>query len=443
MSELSFKYGKGTISFSTDRLGRFEVLENERASGQSAEEVIREALENPIGSPRLSQLARPEDRVCIVISDITRYYHRMDLFLPFIIEELAAAGVEDEQITILSATGAHEAQSDEEKALLLGEKLAGRFTVIDHDCRDEANMVSLGMSRNGTPLIINRLAVECDKLILTGAITEHDMAGYGGGRKSVLPGVAAYESVAANHLQVFSPEFGGGLRPECRIRRLEGNPMHQDMCDACDICQPAFLFNVILDSHGNYYKAVAGGWRQAFDAGTKYFDEACAIPIGERADVIIAGCGGFPKDSNLYQASKGIAVGIEAVKPGGTIIFAAKCEDGMGADPSVSIIMDFDNNEDRERDQRKAFVPEAYSGYYICEMAAKYRLVLVSDYANGEEIRRSGMELYRTMEEAIEAVYGASAKEGCEAAAMPGTRSEMLTYIIPSAMAVVPALKQE
>ncbi len=430
MSEFSFKYGKGSLTFSTDRIGNYRVLENEKASKQSREEIIREALEHPIGSPKLSEIVSAEDRVCIVISDITRYYHRMDLFLPYLIDELTAAGVKDDQIVILSATGAHEAQSEEEKALLLGEKLAGRFTVIDHDCHDMKNMVDLGKSRNGTPLLINRLAVECDKLILTGAITEHDMAGYGGGRKSVLPGIAGYESVAANHMQVFSPEIGGGLRPDCRIRKLEGNPMHEDMCDACERCKPDFLFNVILDSHGDYYKAVAGDWREAFEQGTKYFDEACAIPIRERADVVIAGCGGYPKDSNLYQASKGIAVGIEAVKPGGTIIFAAKCEDGMGADPSVSIIMDFETNEEREADQRKAFVPEAYSGYYICEMAPKYRLVFVSDYANGEEIETSGMELYRTMEEALEAVYKENNGE-----------AEPLTYIIPSAMAVVPALE--
>lgn len=441
-NEVRLKYGTGSITFSTEGLGTYEILEAEKFADRTREQVIEEALAHPIGTPRLSELAKPSDRVCIIISDITRYYQRMDLFLPYLIRELEEAGVKDRQITVLCATGAHDPQTEEQKAMLLGDALKERFTVIDHDSRDRENMVFLGNTKRGAPIYINRLAMECDVLVLTGAVIEHDMAGYGGGRKSFLPGVASYESVVANHMQIFGDQPGSGIRPECHIGHLDGNPMHEGMCDACELRRPDFLFNLILDSKEQYYRAVAGDWKKAFEKGIAYFDEACSIPIEEKADVVIAGCGGYPKDMNLYQASKGAGVCMEAVKEGGTVIFAACCADGMGAQPSVDIITDFDNNQQREEDQRKTFVPEAFSGYFLCELAARCRLILVSDYPQKEELAKSGMELFRTMEEALRAVYATEKRKRGECEELTEKNRNYLTYIIPEAMSVVPKLKK-
>lgn len=441
-SEVRLKYGTGSITFSTEGIGTYEILEAEKFADRTREQVIEEALAHPIGTPKLSEMAKPDDQVCIIISDFTRYYQRMDLFLPYLIRELEEAGVKDQQITVLCATGAHDAQSEEQKAMLLGDALKDRFTVVDHDSRDSENMVFLGNTKRGAPIYINRLAMECDLLVLTGAVIEHDMAGYGGGRKSFLPGVASYESVVANHMQIFGDQPGSGIRPECHIGNLDGNPMHEGMCDACELRHPDFLFNLVLDSKEQYYRAVAGDWKKAFEKGITYFDEACSIPIEEKADVVIAGCGGYPKDMNLYQASKGAGVCMEAVKEGGTVIFAACCADGMGAQPSVDIITDFDNNQQREEDQRKSFVPEAFSGYFLCELAVRCRLILVTDYPLKEELEKSGMEVFRTMEEALDVVYATEKSKRGETEELTEKNRNHLTYIIPEAMSVVPKLKK-
>lgn len=416
MSILKMKYGKGYLDINTDIIGDFQVLDKEMHVQEDPILIIQNALNNPIGSKPLKDIVKSGDKICLVISDITRHYQRMDIFLPFIIEELNCGGVKDNDIVILCATGAHEKQTEEEHRLLLGEILSKRFQVIDHDCHDEKNLISFGITKYGTPIEINKLAIECDHLILTGAITYHDMAGYGGGRKSLLPGIASYEAVFSNHKN--------SIHPECRLGNLRGNPMHEDMMEACDKIKPVFIFNVILDSKGNYYKAVAGDYKEAFEKGVQYCDEVGAVHLDEKADVVIASAGGYPKDINLYQASKVHSAGIEALKAGGTLIILAQCPDNMGADESVDIIMNYDTNAEREKFMRESFIPEAFSGYLICEISSKYDVIFVSDYENKEVIEKSGMKLFRSINEALEYIYSG--------------RKGLLTYIMPNASAILP-----
>ncbi|MEA4988605.1 MAG: nickel-dependent lactate racemase [Anaerovorax sp.] len=429
MAILSLKYGKGYKELPLNLFEDYEILENKMISKKSAKEIIQDALNNPIGSPRLSQIVKKGERICIVISDISRYYQRMDLFLPEIVKELNSAGILEEDISFLCATGAHAAQTEEEHGLLLGEELKKQFRVVDHDCHNKEDLVTLGVTRNGTEVVVNRRAVECDRLILTGGITYHDMAGYGGGRKSILPGIAGYDSVAANHSRVFGQNVGSGLNPACRMGNLEENPMHEDMIDACTMIKPDFLFNVILDSKGNYYKAVAGDAQEAFLMGTKYLDEVGAVFIEEKADVVIAGCGGYPKDLDLYQASKAFSASIEAVKDNGTVLVIAQCANNMGTQESVSIITDFEDNLQRETFLRKDFLPEAFSGYLLCELAKKYNLIMVSDYEPKSELDQCGIQLFREVSEAICYIEKTVNKKGRQ------------IYILPSAMSVLPKLK--
>lgn len=421
--KIELKYGRKTRLLDSEILGDYEILAAKEQEPADEEQLIREALEHPIASPRLRELAGPEDRVCVIVSDISRAYQKMSLFLPHVLAELEEAGVKREHITLLCALGAHAPQSEEEKRLVLGD-LYGKYRFVEHDCRDKENLAHLGESRHGTPICVSRYAAEADKVILTGAVTYHDMAGFGGGRKSVMPGIASYEAVSANHLQVFAKELGKGLNPDCRLGNLAGNPMHEDMVDACGLLRPAFLFNVVLDGNNRYYKAVAGDWEQAFLQGTRYCQEACSVPISKKADIAIACCGGYPKDMNLYQASKGYATGIDAVKPGGVVILMAQCEDGMGAAGSVSIITDFTDHLEREKKMRQVFEPEAYSGYYICEMARRYHLYLVSDYEPAAELSGSGVELFSSLEEAV-----SRARQEMD--------EDAFTYVIPSAMSIV------
>ncbi|MBT9130770.1 MAG: hypothetical protein DDT42_01123 [candidate division WS2 bacterium] len=427
MGILKMHYGKGYLNIDTEKIGDYRVLDKDIYVENGQNEIVTRALNNPIGSPSLKDIVKSGDKVCLVISDITRYYQRMDIFLPLIIRELNSGGVKDKNIVILSATGAHKKQTEEEHKLLLGEALSIRFQVIDHNCHDKDNLIYFSKTKCGTPIEINRHAIECNHLILTGAVTYHDMSGYGGGRKSLLPGIASYEAVSSNHMRVFGEKEGSGINPYCKLGNLYRNPMHEDMMEACDTINPSFIFNVILDSKGNYYKAVAGNYKEAFEKGVQYCDEVGAVHVDEKADVVIASAGGYPKDINLYQAAKAHSSSIEALKDGGTLIVIAQCPDNMGAQESVDIIMDYENNRDRERFMRKTFIPEAYSGYLICQISSKYRVILVSDYEDNEDnevIIKSGMKHFRDLDEALKYAYA--------------DRNDLFTYVVPNASAILP-----
>lgn len=424
---MKLKYGNGYLDLNIERIDSWEILSNEFESTSNLEHEARYVLQNPLGSKRLKDIVKRGDSICIVISDITRAYQKMSLWLPYIVEELEIAGVEDRDILFLSSTGAHRKQTREEHEILLGEELSKRFEVVDHDSFDENSLVLLGYTTYGTEVRINRAALECDHLVITGAVTFHDMAGYGGGRKSILPGISSYRAVMENHSKVLSSVEGGGINSQCRLGNIENNPMHLDMMEACEKLDIAFAFNVILDNDGNVYKAVAGDYRKVHEMGREYCDDIGVVHIKERADIVIASAGGYPKDINLYQASKVFSVCAEALKEGGTMIVVAECIENMGSDESVDIIMDYEDNLQREMEMRRQFSPEAYSGYLICELAKKYNIILVSGYENEEEIGKSGVMLVRSIDKALDIAYK--------------DIGNAFTYIMPNAMSVLPKMK--
>lgn len=428
MNGIMFKYGGGTMELDRELLPpQYTVLSNDKHAPYSPEEIVLSALQNPIASPPLHQIVNPGERVCIVVSDFTRAYQHPDIFLPHIIEELNRGGVRNEDITLLCAMGSHDPQTQEEKDYILGEKLKNIFTLKEHNCHDERELVYMGTTSRGTEIKVNRAAVECDRLILTGAIIYHDMAGYGGGRKSIIPGIVGYDAVAGNHSLIFDRSENGVLEAACRPGNIEGNPMHLDMLETCEMLKPDFMFNVVLDSETKYYAAVAGDYQKAFLEGILLCDEACVVPIREKGDIVIAGAGGYPKDINLYQVSKTYSQAIEAVKPGGTVIVVAECRENMGNRQSRDIILHYQNNVERRREMRREFCPEAYSGYLMCEYAQSYRLMLVSDYADKDELDICGIELYSSVDDAVRA---AAPKE------------DDLVHIIPVCSSVLPKIKQ-
>lgn len=427
---MKLKYGKHYVDMDTNRIGDYKVLSNNLRAEADPRNIIINALKKPHGSKPLGEIVKKGDQICIVVSDITRAYQKMNFWLPFIVEALNVAGVEDKDIVFLSSNGAHRKQTLLEHETILGKALSQRFKIVEHDCYDAEQLMDLGVTKYGTPIRVNRLAVECDHLIITGGVTFHDMAGYGGGRKSVLPGICAHESIVSNHYQVFGAEEGSGIHPKCIIGNVEGNPMHLDMLEACEKLNISFAFNVVLDSEGNLYKAMAGDYIHVHEIGRQYCDDIGVVGIEKKADIVIASAGGYPKDINLYQVSKVHMTASEALKEGGTLIIVADCMDNMDADESVDIIMKFENNTDRERHIRQHFIPEAYSGYLICMIAEKYNVLLVSNYEAREEIEKSGMRLFRSLEEAMACAYDKESTDG------------HLTYIIPNATATLPKIIQ-
>lgn len=366
------------------------------------EEIVLNALENPVGSLRLKEKVKSQDKVCIVISDITRSWQRIDLYLPYIIKELNNAGVEDRNITILCANGSHRKQSEEEHKLLIGSELYKRFKVKDHDCFDETNMANLGTTSFGTPVYINKTAVESDVLIITGAVVYHDMAGFGGGRKAILPGISSYSTIMANHSLSLSPVHGEGSNKLTKGGRLLGNPMHEDMVEAALMAKPDFMFNVIMNEKGDIAYAFAGDFIEAHTKACSMVEKLERVYIKEKANIVIASAGGYPKDINFYQGSKTLTNAKEAAKEGGTIIIVCECREGFGSDEMKFIIESFKDNLEREDELRKDYTITKFTGFLVTEIAEKYKIILVSNLKSNA-LSESGINTLDNVQKALEA----------------------------------------
>lgn len=402
--QIKMKYGRGEFAAEFEDRNILEVIEGKQNTCLKTEnEILDEALANPIDSARLSQLVHKGETVCIIIPDVTRAWQRTDKYLYKLVDELNAGGVEDKDIVFLSALGTHRQQTEEEHRYLLGEKLSDRFTVIDHDCEDDSVNVFLGTTTFGTPVALNRHALECDHIILTGAIVYHFLVGWSGGKKAILPGIASYDTIMANHALSLRPEFGTGIRPEVRSGNVVENPVHQDMMEAASFVKPLFLYNVVMGPDGKVVGAVAGNYVTAHQQGRKIVDNTDSVEIKGQSDLVIATSGGYPKDINLYQSIKLLINAREAVRKNGTIIMMTQCSEGVGGDEGLlEIITKFDNIADRERYLRDAYSIAKFVGYFFCLSAQEYNLIMVTDL-DPAFLRTTGITVVKTLEEALEA----------------------------------------
>lgn len=404
--KLQMKYGHGEFTAEIDDKNILEVIEGApNTCTKTEDEILDEALAHPFDSARLSQLVHLGETVCIIIPDVTRAWQRTDRYLYKIVDELNTGGVRDDDIIFLSATGTHRRQTREEHEQLLGPKLSSRFTVIDHDCRDASVNVYLGTTSFGTPVTLNRHALDCDHVVLTGAIVYHFLAGWSGGKKAIVPGIASYETIMSNHALSLKPEFGAGIVPSVRSANIVQNPVHQDMMEAASFVKPLFLFNVVMGHDGKIAGAVAGNYITAHEQGRKIVDKTDSVKIKGRSDVVIATSGGYPKDINLYQSIKLLINAREAVRENGTIIMMTECSEGIGGDKGIfEILTKFDSLDDRERYLRDAYSIAKFVGYYFCSTAQKYNLIMVTGL-DPELLKTTGITVVKTLHEAIKAAF--------------------------------------
>ena len=404
IQEIKLKYGNEKMVLNMEAEKILQIIESNPVTFDKTEaEIIEDALAHPIGSARLCELVHPDERVCIVIPDITRAWQKTSLYLPRLVEELQQGGVKDENIIFICALGTHRRQTPEEHQLLLGSELAKRFTVIDHDCYDKNNLIYLGKTTYGTPIWINKTAMECDHIVLAGGIVYHFLAGWAGGRKYILPGISSYETVMANHSLSLNPVRGEGPHPDVRSGNIDNNLLHLDMLEAASFVRPTFLFNVII-AENRIAGAVAGNYITAHDKGRDMVDAIDGVCISEKADLVIASAGGSPKDVNLYQSIKTLINAREAAKPGGTIIILTECPEGLGGNAEVQdMILKYDTVLKREDELRADYSISKYVGYYFCETAEKYDLILVSSL-DPNLLQKANIRIVKTLEEAMELV---------------------------------------
>ena len=318
--KLEFGYGKTVQTVEVPEKNLMAVLtSNPMDHERRGEEAVRWALEHPIGSPRLRELAKPGQKVVIVTSDISRPLPSYDV-LPSVLDELYAAGVRREDITVVLALGSHRHHTEEEQRRLVGERCWSEVRVEDSTPED---CVSLGVTSRGTPVDISRTVAEADFRVCLGNIEFHYFAGYSGGAKAIMPGCSTPEAIQRNHSMMVSEDACAG--------RLAGNPIRLDIEEAVTFCPVDFIVNAVLDEHKHIVYAVAGDVTKAHREGCAYLDRMYRKPIPRRADIVLVSQGGAPKDANLYQTQKALDNAKHAVKKGGTIIVIGACNEGLGS----------------------------------------------------------------------------------------------------------------
>ena len=416
MKQISFLYGKGTLQHTFEDGELAGVLTSsieEYVPEHDAEELVRRALRAPLGSAPLCELARGKNKVVIIASDHTRPVPSK-IIMPLMLEEIRR-GNPDAHVTILIATGCHRGTTKQELVAKFGEDIVEREDIYVHDCDETEKLVRIGTLPSGGACEINRLAIEADLLVAEGFIEPHFFAGFSGGRKSVLPGVASRTTVLANHCSEFI------AHPCSRTGILQGNPIHEDMLWAAKAAKLAFIVNVVLNSKKTPIYAVAGDVEAAHAKGTEFISSLCAVKAVP-ADVVISTNGGYPLDQNVYQSPKGMTAAEATVKPGGVIIMLAQSDDGIGGDHfyhqladerDIEVIMD--RFMSRRRDQTE---PDQWQAQILVRILRKAHVIYVSRLPD-ELIENMHMVPAHSVKEALDKAKSLLGKSDVSVTAIP------------------------
>lgn len=357
-------------------------------------ELIQEALDNPIGAPRLRELAKDKKKVVLVTSDHTRAVPSK-LTLPILLGEIRA-GNPNADITILIATGLHRPTTEAEQRAMFGDEIVDHENIVVNQAFHQEDYSYQGILPSGAELWVNKLAVECDLLLTEGFIEPHFFAGFSGGRKSILPGICNAATVNENHSYkaIASPYANAGV--------LKHNPIHEDMVEAARRVNVQFIFNVALDENKKVIAAFSGDLEKAHEKGVQFVRSLaqCEPVIG---DIVITSNGGYPLDQNLYQAPKAAATAEVCCREGGIIILVASCCDGVGG-THFEKLMKIGN--EREIDEflskipPKESIPEQWCAQIFARMLKKHKLILVSDL-DPELVKQVNMIPAKSPDEAL------------------------------------------
>lgn len=396
MKKLHLPYGKSGIGFAIEEKHLLGVWQAPLppAAADGAEEVER-ALRNPINSLPLAELARGKRTVTVIASDHTRPVPSR-ILMPAILRHLRS-GAPDIEVTILIAAGCHRGTTQAELINKFGAEIVQNERIVVHDCDDEATLCEAGTLPSGGNLRLNRLALECDLLVAEGFIEPHFLAGFSGGRKSVLPGIAARETVMANHCAEFiASEFA-------RTGNLDGNPIHQDMLYAAKQAKLAFILNVVIDEHKEIIRAFAGEPEKAHAEGCAFLQQHCGVSVPV-ADIVVTSNGGYPLDQNVYQSVKGMTAGEAVCRPGGVIIIAASCNDGHGGEAFFQVLSQARSAGELlksiEAVPRNKTTPDQWQYQILARILKDYHVIIVTRDCDHDMIGRMKMLAADSVEQA-------------------------------------------
>jgi nickel-dependent lactate racemase len=365
--KVRFPYGGDelVVDISEAKL-RGVYLPREKPGVSDLRTEVERALSQPISSARLSELARGRKAAAIVVDDVTRFVPSREI-LPPLLAELAAAGIAPGDVTVIVATGLHRPLRQKELAAIRGDL---PVRIINHDAKNAKELVSLGRTSLGQEIWVNRTFMESDLKILTGDVEYHQFCGYGGGAKSVYPGMADAAAIEHNHSMMEVKGTGPG--------RVDENPVRQEVEQVARMARVDFILNVVMNSHKEVVRAFAGDVFKAFRSGTRMVDEMYRVEVKEAVDLVITSPGGFPKDIDLYQSQKAVAAGRRIVKKGGAIVTLAECREGHGSELFDRWMTEAGSIEDIFRRIHEKFVMGGHKAYQFAREIAWAKVFLLS-----------------------------------------------------------------
>ena len=368
---MELKYGRSELSFSIDEKKVNKILKAEEKPGlEEPLAAAYEAVKNPIGSDSLLDLLKekkPED-IVIIVNDVTRPTPYSIMLTP-ILEAIQEARIAKDKVTFIVATGVHDRHSDEQNIEIFGEEIHNNYKFLHHDCDGE--LVDMGDLKSGNNFKVNKKVYDADFVITTGVILPHYFAGFSGGRKSILPGVAGRQTIENNHSRMV--ELMGHLPPQ------KENPVSLEMIEAAEKVGVDFIINVITNSDREIVKVTAGDFKEAWYEGIEISSSMYHIPLNEKADVAIVSSGGFPRDINVYQSQKALDHADHGTKKGGTIIWVAECSEGLGEKTFKTWMEEAEEPEDNVKRIKEKFVIGGHKAFAISKVVKDKEVILISD----------------------------------------------------------------
>ena len=401
---IELAYGHGHLKLQLEDKNLAGILEPHHIESVGGGiEMVEASLAHPINSPSLTSIIKNKGahNAVIVVNDITRPTP-YELILPPLLNEIEAAGIPSEMIRLVIATGIHRSHTPEDNLAIFGTDICNKYRIENHNC--DNNLKSLGTLSNGMELIINRTVAKADLLIATGVVGLHYFAGYSGGRKSILPGTAARPTIEDNHKMMNDPR--------ARLGNYEDNPVSDLMIEAARKVGVDFIVNVVLHSHHQIAFCASGDLEAAWLEAVQYAEQMSVLKIDALADIVIASCGGYPKDINMYQAQKAMDAAVLAVKPGGTIILLAECAEGLGEQTFADWIEDAHCPQDIVERFHRHFELGGHKAFAICRILDQAEVMLLSNLTE-QQVKDLFLIPVHSLEEALDQAlqkYGQQAK---------------------------------
>ncbi len=393
---LLLPYGNEKIPFDEKNAAVLESRVDQLKSDRPGIEIVRAAMENSIGSPRLSALARGKKNAVVIISDHTRPVPSRDILPPMLAE--LRQGSPDIDITLLVATGFHRLTTRSELTAKLGDEIVSREKIVVHDAHDPAANVPIGVLPSGAPLVIDRLAAGTELLVAEGFIEPHFFAGFSGGRKSVLPGICDAVTVLGNHCGAFIAS------DRARTGMLDGNPIDEDMLAACALAKLQYIVNVIIDEKQRTVAAFAGNHRTAHRQGAELLRQYCAVKAVP-GDIVVTTNGGAPMDQNIYQSVKSMTAAEATANKDAVLIVCAECADGTGSDTFYRALRDCESPaallERYLRTPQNETEPDQWESQILARILNAHRVIMVTRPALAQTVREMKMTYAATLDEAF------------------------------------------